>query len=121
MDLPIEKRKEIYLEKARECTSFLEKKYKVKRVYVIGSLVKGKFHDRSDIDLVVEGLTPRLYIDALTGLYDLLLPGKAGILKSGLSWKLRRKDFKYQHRGDHQFYSFDFYAAFFSFCQYITP
>lgn len=75
MDLPIEKRKEIYLEKARECTSFLEKKYNVKRVYVIGSLVKGKFHDRSDIDLVVEGLAPRLYIDVLTDLYDLLLPG----------------------------------------------
>jgi predicted nucleotidyltransferase len=75
MDLSIEKRKEIYLEKARECTSFLEKKYNVKRVYVIGSLVKGKFHDRSDIDLVVEGLAPRLYIDALTDLYDLLLPG----------------------------------------------
>ncbi len=75
MDLPIEKRKEIYLEKARECTSFLEKKYNVKRVYVIGSLVKGKFHNRSDIDLVVEGLPSALYIDALTDLYDLLLPG----------------------------------------------
>jgi predicted nucleotidyltransferase len=75
MALPVEKRKEIYLEKARECTSFLERKYNVKRVYVIGSLVKGKFHDRSDIDLVVEGLSPRLYIDALTDLYDLLLPG----------------------------------------------
>jgi len=75
LDLPIEKRKEIYLEKARECTSFLEKNYNVKRVYIIGSLVKGKFHDRSDIDLVVEGLPSALYIDALTDLYDLLLPG----------------------------------------------
>jgi uncharacterized protein len=73
--LSLEKRKEFYLHKARQCTSFLKKQYHVKTVFVIGSLVKGKFHDRSDIDLVVEGLSPRLYIDALTDLYDLLLPG----------------------------------------------
>jgi predicted nucleotidyltransferase len=47
----------------------------VKRVYLIGSLAKGMFHDRSDIDLVVEGLPAELYIKALTELYDLLLPG----------------------------------------------
>ncbi|MBI5199255.1 MAG: hypothetical protein HZA09_04475, partial [Nitrospirae bacterium] len=32
-------------------------------------------HERSDIDLVVEGLVPELYIKALTELYDLLPTG----------------------------------------------
>lgn len=60
------KRKLILL--ARRCAQFLRSKYKVKRVILIGSLVKGFFHDRSDIDLVVEGLAPELYIKALTEL-----------------------------------------------------
>ncbi|MFQ6003419.1 MAG: nucleotidyltransferase family protein [Candidatus Zixiibacteriota bacterium] len=67
------KRKLILL--AEKCAQFLKSKYKVKRVILIGSLVKGFFHDRSDIDLVVEGLAPELYIKALTELYDLLPQG----------------------------------------------
>ena len=67
------KRKLILL--AQRCAQFLRSKYKVKRVILIGSLVKGFFHDRSDIDLVVEGLAPELYIKALTELYDLLPEG----------------------------------------------
>lgn len=54
---------------------FLKSKYEVKRVILIGSLVKGFFHDRSDIDLVAEGLAPELYIKALTELYGLLPEG----------------------------------------------
>jgi predicted nucleotidyltransferase len=38
-------------------------------------LVKGIFHDRSDIDLVVEGLPAEQYIKALTELYEILPPG----------------------------------------------
>lgn len=68
-------RKEVYSRLARECTAFLRERYKVKKVYIIGSLVKGILHERSDIDLVVEGLPPRFYIKALTELYDILLPG----------------------------------------------
>ncbi len=60
---------------AKECAGFLKKKYKTKRVFLIGSLVKGVFHERSDIDLVVEGLPAEFYIKALTELYDILLPG----------------------------------------------
>ena len=60
---------------ARKCSDVLGKKYHVKKVYLIGSLAGGIFHDRSDIDLVVEGLPAGLYIKALTELYDILLPG----------------------------------------------
>jgi len=60
---------------ARECAGILKEKYKVKRVFLIGSLVRGHFHDRSDIDLVVEGLQPEVYIKALTDLYDHLPAG----------------------------------------------
>ena len=60
---------------ARECAQVLKEKYQAKRVFLIGSLVKGHFHDRSDIDLVVEGLRPEVYIKALTDLYDHLPAG----------------------------------------------
>ncbi|MGE5342810.1 MAG: nucleotidyltransferase family protein [Candidatus Omnitrophota bacterium] len=69
------RKKDIYIQKARECSSFLSQKYHIKKVYLIGSLVNGIFHDRSDIDLVVEGLPAGLYIKALTELYDMLPPG----------------------------------------------
>ncbi len=75
MSLSNSEKKEIYKHVARECTAFLKERYNVGRVYIIGSLVRGVFHDRSDIDLVVEGLAPELYIKVLTELYDLLPAG----------------------------------------------
>jgi len=60
---------------ALEVTKVLKNKYKVKRAFLIGSIVKGYIHDRSDIDIVVEGLAPELYIKALTNAYDILPPG----------------------------------------------
>ncbi|MCK4762948.1 MAG: nucleotidyltransferase domain-containing protein [Candidatus Aminicenantes bacterium] len=68
-------RKELYTRMAKECAVFLIDKYKVNRAILIGSLVKGVFHERSDIDLVIEGLPPELYIKALTELYNILPPG----------------------------------------------
>lgn len=50
----------------------LKKKYKVKRLFLIGSLAKGYIHNRSDIDIVVEGLEPELYMDALVDANDIL-------------------------------------------------
>lgn len=50
-------------------------KYGCKRVFLIGSLVSGIVHERSDIDLVAEGLPPGLYIKALAELWDLLPEG----------------------------------------------
>jgi len=50
---------------AKECAKLLKEKYNVKRVFLIGSLIKGYIHERSDIDLVVEGLPQEFYLKAL--------------------------------------------------------
>ena len=68
-------RKEELREAADRCISVLRDKYKIKRAFLIGSLAKGFVHGKSDIDLVVEGLSPNLYMKALTELWDLLPPG----------------------------------------------
>jgi len=60
---------------AREAAKILKNKYKVKRIFLIGSVAKGCVHERSDIDIVAEGLAPELYIKALTDIYDILPPG----------------------------------------------
>lgn len=58
---------------AVECARFLGEHYKVKRVFLIGSLTRDELmHEKSDIDLVVEGLSSHLYISALTALWDKL-------------------------------------------------
>ncbi len=58
-----------------KCIEVLKNKYRIKRAFLIGSLVKGHVHEKSDIDLVVEGLAPGLYMKALTELWELLPPG----------------------------------------------
>ena len=60
---------------ASRCAELLGDKYKVKKVILIGSLVSGKVHEKSDIYLVVEGLPAEIYIKSLTELYDLLPAG----------------------------------------------
>jgi len=55
---------------AKKIAQVLKEKYKVKRVFLIGSLVKGYVHERSDIDIVVEGLPPELYIKTLVDASD---------------------------------------------------
>ncbi len=52
---------------AHECASRLFSIFKVKSVYLVGSLVlPGKYHLHSDIDLLVEGLPPGKYFEALS-------------------------------------------------------
>ncbi|MBW2039978.1 MAG: nucleotidyltransferase domain-containing protein [Deltaproteobacteria bacterium] len=68
-------KREVLKELALQCAEVLRNNYKVRRIFLIGSVVKGYVHDRSDIDLVVEGLPPNMYMKALTELYDILLPG----------------------------------------------
>ena len=61
---------------AAKCAEFLGSHYGVKTVYVFGSLIRNKFvHDKSDIDLAVEGLPAREYFSALNDLWDLVPPG----------------------------------------------
>jgi len=59
----------------QKAAEILKDDYYVKKVYLIGSLIKGYVHERSDIDIVVEGLAPESYIKALTQIYDILPPG----------------------------------------------
>ena len=68
-------RKEELRKAAEKCVFLLRDKYGVRRAYLIGSLVKGIVHERSDIDLVVEGLAPDLHMKALTELCDFLPVG----------------------------------------------
>jgi predicted nucleotidyltransferase len=68
-------RKENLRKIAYKCVEILKNKYKVKKVFLIGSLAKGTVHEKSDIDLVVEGLSTETYIKALTELWDLLPTG----------------------------------------------
>lgn len=65
------KRKHLIL-LAKECAKLLKGKYKVKRVFLIGSLVKGIVHGGSDIDLVVEGVCPEFYIKALVDVSNIV-------------------------------------------------
>ncbi len=60
---------------AQNIADFLKQKYKTKRIFLIGSVVTGFVHERSDIDIIVEGLPLKSYLKALTEAYDMLPPG----------------------------------------------
>jgi predicted nucleotidyltransferase len=61
---------------AQKCAQVLYENYGVTKVYLFGSLRDPEvFHEKSDIDLVVEGLPPHLYFKALAELWRLLPPG----------------------------------------------
>ncbi|MFC2015336.1 nucleotidyltransferase family protein [Chloroflexota bacterium] len=61
---------------ARSCAEHLVQDFGASRVYLFGSLLEDDLvHDRSDIDLAVEGLEGRLYFKALRGVRSLLPAG----------------------------------------------
>jgi predicted nucleotidyltransferase len=61
---------------AQACARRLVQNFGVSKVYLFGSLLEeGLAHDRSDIDLAVEGLDGRLYLKALRDLWELLPAG----------------------------------------------
>jgi len=68
-------RSEEFLRLSQKVAEILKNEYHVKRVFLIGSLVSGIVHEKSDIDIVVEGLAPEFHIKALTRIYDVLPPG----------------------------------------------
>jgi len=64
------------LSAAQRCAHLLYENYDVRKVYLFGSLNEPeRFHNGSDIDLVVDGLPPHLYFKALAELWRLLPPG----------------------------------------------
>jgi len=61
---------------AQQCAGILATHYGVKKVYLIGSLTGSRsVHERSDIDLVVEGLKPEEYFSALSALWHIVPKG----------------------------------------------
>lgn len=61
---------------AQQCAGILATHYGVRKVYLIGSLTGSRsVHERSDIDLVVEGLRPEEYFSALSALWRVLPKG----------------------------------------------
>jgi len=56
-------------QRAAECARALVEEFGAKRVFLLGSLAEGYFHEGSDIDLAVEGLEPGCYFRALSKLH----------------------------------------------------
>jgi len=63
-------------EAARQCVRVLKEKFGAREAFIFGSLRgDSPWHDRSDIDIAVEGLPPGQYVEALATLYELLPQG----------------------------------------------
>ena len=72
----LQERKKMLNDFSKKCSDLLKKKYNVKEVYLIGSLIGNyKIHKKSDIDLVVVGLLDKYYFSALNDLYRLVPKG----------------------------------------------
>ncbi len=72
----LDERKLMLKESAKKCSALLKAKYRVEKVYLIGSLVGNhKIHKNSDIDLVVLGLKDEQYFNALKDLYQFVPKG----------------------------------------------
>ena len=58
-----------------ECAHVLKAQFGVRKVHVFGSVTgEGPWHDRSDLDIAVEGLAPKDYFRALSVLDEVLPP-----------------------------------------------
>lgn len=59
-----------------DCIDLLRAHFGVRRAVVLGSLAgHSPWHERSDIDIAVEGLAPERYFEALRACWDLLPEG----------------------------------------------
>ncbi|MHA1730761.1 MAG: nucleotidyltransferase family protein [Promethearchaeota archaeon] len=63
-------------EAAKRCAQLLREEYGVSKVVLFGSLARPRpIHERSDIDLAVEGLPDAIYFKVLVKLYDVIPRG----------------------------------------------
>jgi predicted nucleotidyltransferase len=73
------KRKESLRKIAKNFAKLLREKYSIEQIYLIGSLREAEdvyfINENSDIDLVVKGMKPKLYLKAYGELYDMLPSG----------------------------------------------
>jgi predicted nucleotidyltransferase len=75
-ETPVAKRKEQALEAAEACIRLLKGRFGARRVILFGSVAgQGAWHERSDIDLAVEGLAPAEFFSAYSACRDLLPQG----------------------------------------------
>jgi predicted nucleotidyltransferase len=75
-NVPENERKSQVLETAQACIQLLQERFGARRVIPFGSLVgRGPWHDRSDIDLAIEGLPPDDFFSAYSACRDLLPRG----------------------------------------------
>jgi len=58
--------------KAKRAARFLAKKYKVKKVVLFGSLIRGIYRRDSDIDLAVAGLPKNLFLKVSVEVEELI-------------------------------------------------
>ncbi len=72
----IETRRSVALKAADKCIKVLKERFGVKEAFIAGSL-RGDtpWHDRSDVDIAVEGLEPGRYIEAMEELWNLIPEG----------------------------------------------
>jgi predicted nucleotidyltransferase len=71
-----EKRKEQALQAAEACIRLLKERFGARRVILFGSMAgQGAWHERSDIDLAVEGLAAAEFFPAYSACRDLLPRG----------------------------------------------
>lgn len=68
--MALEKERNAILLNLPDAMRVFTKEFEVKKIYLFGSLIKGDFDERSDIDIAIEGLSPRLYLKALAFLSD---------------------------------------------------
>lgn len=72
----VEARRAAAWEAAMACIDLLRARFGVRRAVVLGSLAgHSPWHERSDIDIAVEGLAPERYFEALRACWDLLPEG----------------------------------------------
>lgn len=73
----LEARRERARAAALECAKVLVSRFGARCVYIFGSMVKGKLHERSDLDLAVEGVSDGEYLRALSAVTHLAPDGVA--------------------------------------------
>lgn len=74
--VPETERREQAVKTAEACCRLLKERFGARRVIVFGSLAgQGKWHERSDIDLAVEGMAAEQFFRAWASLWEILPPG----------------------------------------------
>lgn len=69
----LKERKKELIKYAQQCSELLKSEFGVKNVFLIGSLTRHYgINEKTDIDLVVRGLSNKKYFTALNKLYDLV-------------------------------------------------